>query len=1183
MKRIWETTLAVIGIATLCLGGAVPPARAAVDLVSARGPQAKGNGNVSSSGYVLSANGRFAAFASNAADLVSGVTDANGTSDIFVRDLVAGTTKLVSINSAGTASGNAYSFGPAISADGRYVAFVSYASDLVAGIDTNGTYDVFVRDLTTGTTTLVSVNSAGTASANSSSGVGANGPSISADGRYVAFDSYASDLVGGGIDTNGTEDIYVRDLMTATTVLASVNGAGTASGNNYSYGATISADGSAVAFVSYASDLTTGSDTNGNQDVFVRDLGAGTTALASINSGATDSGDSYSYLPAISGNGRYVAFASNADDLVAGIDTNGASDVFVRDVLTGTTVLASINSGGSASGNGFSPYYALSISADGRYVAFDTYASDLVAGDTNGTVDVFVRDLVASTTTLATINSTATASGDNYSYFPILSADGKSVSFISYASDLVAGVIDINGMYDVFVRDLVAGTTTLASINSAATASGNGQSSYPAILSADGQQVLFFSQASDLDAFGTTGAGDLFVRDRGTSITSVVNVEIAGATGNADATASAISADGRYVAFVSTASDFRLIDRNGVQDVFVRDVLTGTTTLVSVNAAGTDGGNAISDRPSISADGRYVAFHSYASDLVTGGVDTNGTYDVFVRDLVSGTTTLVSRNSGGTASGNGSSFNASISADGRYVAFESYASDLVGGGIDTNGTYDVFVRELSTGTTKLVSINSAGTSSGNQYSPYSVISISADGRYIAFDSYASDLVGGGIDTNGTVDVFVRDMTGGTTVLGSINATATASGNNYSSNPVLSADGSAVAFLSYASDLSAVSDTNGTQDVYLRQLVAGTTKLISANSAGSNAGNGYSFGAAVSADGKHVAFGSYATDLVTDADSNGTADVFARDVTAGTTALVSKNAAGTAAGNAFSLVSAPSISADGQFVAFDSYANDLVGGGIDANGTYDVFVRDMTAGKTALVSLDAGGTASGNSASSSPIMTPSGLFVAFTSGASDLVANDLNNHYDAFRYAAPLCAAAPRGGCTMPTASQKAQLQLKKNIDNTKDKAAWKWLKGDATPIAAFGDPVNATTYALCVYDRTAGVPGLVLDLVAPPGGTCGPKPCWKSSASGFSYGDKSLANDGVFKILLKQGAAGKAKILVLGKGSNLGMPAPVGPGLLAQDTRVTAQLVNSAGSCWGTEFTAPALKNAATGFKDKGD
>ncbi|MDD5320481.1 MAG: hypothetical protein PHD43_07690, partial [Methylococcales bacterium] len=356
-------------------------------------------------------------------------------------------TKLVSVNSVGTASGNGVSISPKVSANGRFVAFSSDASDMAVTNDTNGTHDLVVRDLKTGTMTLANVNNAGTTSGGDIIGFLFR-PVLSADGRFVAFVTDASDLVAN--DTNGSWDIFVRDLKKGTTTLASVNRAGTASGNDSTLTfPELSPNGRFVAFSSYASDLVVANDTNGRQDVFVRDLMTGTTTLVSVNSAGTSSGNSVSDHPKLSANGRFVAFSSYASDLVAN-DTNDRWDSFVRDLKTGTTTLASVNSAGTASDNG--QPYQLEMSANGRFVAFDSDASDLVANDTNDRRDSFVRDLKKGTTTLASVNSAGTASGTREADQPQLSPNGRFVVFKSYASDLVAN--DTNGRVDIFVRDL---------------------------------------------------------------------------------------------------------------------------------------------------------------------------------------------------------------------------------------------------------------------------------------------------------------------------------------------------------------------------------------------------------------------------------------------------------------------------------------------------------------------------------------------------------------------------------------------------------------------------------------------------------------------------------------------------------------------------------------------------------
>src|SRR5947209_1614213 len=265
------------------------------------------------------------------------------------RSAGAQTTVRVSVASDGT-EGNDVSLGSALSADGRFVAFDSAATDLVAG-DTNGVSDVFVHDRQTGTTERVSVASDG-AQGNGSSGLVtfAFPPALSADGRFVAFVSFATNLVAS--DTNGATDVFVHDRQTGTTERVSVASDGT-EGNAASAGATLSADGRFVAFHSAATNLVAG-DTNGTNDVFVHDRQTGTTERVSVNG--------FSAGPALSADGRFVAFHSTATNLVAG-DTNGATDVFVHDRQTGTTERVSVASDGTQ-GNDASSYPALS--ADGR-------------------------------------------------------------------------------------------------------------------------------------------------------------------------------------------------------------------------------------------------------------------------------------------------------------------------------------------------------------------------------------------------------------------------------------------------------------------------------------------------------------------------------------------------------------------------------------------------------------------------------------------------------------------------------------------------------------------------------------------------------------------------------------------------------------------------------------------------
>ena len=426
-------------LAGLAIGLIMLPSAGAAVGVTTRLSVATGGGQADGRSFVpaLSADGRYAAFYSDATNLVTG--DANNARDAFVRDLQSGETTRVSVGSAGVEA-NGDSFEPAISSDGRFVAFSSAATNLVAG-DSNDANDVFVRDRQANTTTRVSVGLAG-ANANG----GSDSPSISADGRLVAFTSAASNLIEG--DTNNQRDAFVFDRQTGVTTRASLAFNGDQP-NLDSFTPELSADGRLLVFTSFASNLVSFDDNEGS-DVFVRDLQAGTTTRVSEYPGGFQAeGDSL--RPAISTDGRYVAFDSDAWNLVWG-DTNDAFDVYVNDRQTGYVTRVSVDdSGGQSDGGSYRP----SVSSDGRYVAYYSDASNLVAGDTNGSSDVIVSDRASGATKrLSVAGGGGEANGS--SLRPALSGNGRLVVFESDASNLVPG--DSNQFTDVFVHDPLAAT-----------------------------------------------------------------------------------------------------------------------------------------------------------------------------------------------------------------------------------------------------------------------------------------------------------------------------------------------------------------------------------------------------------------------------------------------------------------------------------------------------------------------------------------------------------------------------------------------------------------------------------------------------------------------------------------------------------------------------------------------------
>lgn len=407
--------------------------------------------------------------------------------------VLAQTTSRVNVATDG-AQAIGWSGASSISVDGRFVAFASGASNLVPS-DTNARTDIFVHDRETGQTSMVSVATGG-AQGNG----GSDWPSITSDGRFVAFQSTASNLVPG--DTNSVPDIFVHDRQTGETSRVSVATGGD-QGNWNSERASISGDGRFVAFWSSAGNLVPG-DTNGYRDVFVHDRQTGQTSIVSVAIGGA-LGDYRSELASISGDGRFVAFQSAASNLVPG-DTNNAWDVFVRDRNMGETSRVSVATGG-AQGDGVSEQP--SISADGRFVVFHSWASTLVPGDTNSLPDVFVHDRQTGQTSIVSV-ATCGSQGNSWSFWPAISADGLRVAFHSDASNLVAG--DTKEIQDVFLHDRQTGTTTRVSVSTGG-AEGNGTSELPAI-SADGRFVAFQSVASNLVPNDTNLARDIFVHER---------------------------------------------------------------------------------------------------------------------------------------------------------------------------------------------------------------------------------------------------------------------------------------------------------------------------------------------------------------------------------------------------------------------------------------------------------------------------------------------------------------------------------------------------------------------------------------------------------------------------------------------------------------------------------------------
>ena len=448
--------------------------------------------NNGSDSPALSAGGRYVAFVSEASNLV--LNDVTGARDVFVHDRIAQTTDRVSVASNGT-EGNDHSFSPALSGDGRYVVFASDADNLVPN-DTNLARDIFVRDRMTSTTTRVSVAGNGTQGSNDS-----ETPSISADGRYVTFTSLAINLVAG--DTNNDRDVFVHELSSGISEIASLSTSNT-QGNFGSGGVgagpgRISDDGRYVVFGSFASNLVPG-DTNSADDIFVRDRALGTLERVSIGDGE-EQGNDHSVYGSISNTGRFVAFTSASTNLVAG-DTNGLSDIFLRDVQANTTIrLSEAANGDEADAAGA---FAV-VSRNSTVVAFQSAASNLVPGDGNATTDVFRFDIATGQLSRISVPAAGT-DANGPSAFAAVSEAGDVFAFQSSASNLIAG--DGNGQPDIFAliqKPLPTPTATATAIGGATQTPGPGTTPRPTGTAPSGGTAP--SALPQTGAGGTSGTG----------------------------------------------------------------------------------------------------------------------------------------------------------------------------------------------------------------------------------------------------------------------------------------------------------------------------------------------------------------------------------------------------------------------------------------------------------------------------------------------------------------------------------------------------------------------------------------------------------------------------------------------------------------------------------------------------
>lgn len=661
----------------------------------------------------------------------------------------------------------------------------------------------------------------------------------------------------------------------------------------------LSLDGRFVLFASTANNLILHSNNQpipatvpARFNVYLRDRTNQTTILISLSTNGVDGGNDHSFPVALSTNGQFALFESRASNLVPG-DTNNATDVFLCDIASGAIRLVSASTNG-VPGNAISEEAVMT--SDGRFVAFVSEASNLVAGDSNRIADVFLRDLQTLATTLVSVGAGSTNPNlfgitASRSESPRLTPDARYIAFLSTATNLVPGVRTVG---DVYVHDRLAGTNIWASRDMRArlqsvTGQTNGVA-YDPVMSADGRFLVYGATHTSPPANVYSGLILRYGLEAGVTdlihTNAAISIPLATETRHLD-----ITPDGGLVAFVANS--------NGVSGattcILVWNAASGSLVLASGNLTNRVINNTDCASPRLDSTGQFVTFLSSATGLVTNEV--SGNWHLYSRDLQEGVTTLVNAGLGGLESSLSSGKALSLSADARFIAFESEDTSFIAN--DSNRALDVLVRDLIEGTNELISVHHPALVSFTPNGPSSTFSPSADGRWVAFASDATNLTPD--DTNGWRDVFVADLAAGTNVLVSISTNGFV-GSGLSYEPVISGDGRYVAFTSTATNLAA-GDANRTPDVFVRDLQTGITLLASRRANGTGAGNSNSHSPVLSADGRWLLFRSQAKDLAAGTFS-GLDNLFLRDLPLGT------NWALTTLG-----LTAAAMTPDGRFVAF----------------------------------------------------------------------------------------------------------------------------------------------------------------------------------------------------------------------------------------------------------------------------
>ncbi|MFL6195661.1 MAG: hypothetical protein ACJ75H_15905 [Thermoanaerobaculia bacterium] len=925
----------------------------------------------------LSADGRFAVFLSDATNLVAGQRDVNdspyaesGSADVFLKDFTTGAVSLVShALTSPVATGNLGSSAATISADGRWAAFVSDAIDLAPGQERGSRiyrdHDVLLYDRVTGAVTLV-------AETHVDDSFVFKNLALSADGRYLAFESDAFDLVPG--QKTNYNNIFLYDRVDRSTRLVShipnSPAEGSADGGGSQPG--ISADGRYVVFTAIGADLLPGQIPSDTETIVLYDRTTGALTKAGTGETAT-----------ISSDGKTVAFTQG-----------NTLWLYARETRTTTQVTT------RAMGAGFNLGLTFQLSADGRYLAFIHSIDDF---------GIALYDRVSRSITF--INRPLHRPGFLLVTVPRISANGRYVVYSSLDEALIPGQAEGNHDqgWDVFLYDASTGKNTLVSHKAATALTTGNAGSVPTALSANGSRIVYLSLASDLVAGlkDLNQSTDLYSYEVGSKATTLVTRRAAALPSQSpadDSHSGGLSADGRYAVFSSVSPSLIAgqVDTNKREDVFLYDAVARTTVLVShtqPSALTTPAGQ--SAQPTISADGRWIAFFSDAKNLVPGAIP-NGGFGLFLYERASGAVTFVGRIGFGFNPDDSDAAGLGFSADGRWLAFVSQESDIVPGQQEPepfSNTRDVFLYDRTTGQTVLVSHSAAGPLTTGGFDSEAP-AISADGRFIAFHSTAEHLVAS--QTGEPGNVFLHDRETGANTLVSRTKASPLAGSGGTGRPGLSGDGRFVLFSSRAGDLDPGVSPRGNFTYYVFDRALGTYQR-----AGYFSG-GFRQQAAISADGRYLAFVS--DDEILPGIYGGTdSQLYLYDRVSRSTVHVTRGAVNSISKGDPVL---PRLSADGRYLAFLSDASDLIPGQIapaDREG-YDLFLYDRTSGSLTLVDAWKGSSVTSPGSAFGQSLSASGRQIAFSSNV-DLISDDRNRRADAYLY--NLDPTTPPGPVTIP--------------------------------------------------------------------------------------------------------------------------------------------------------------------------